>query len=546
LIAWSLVRRAESPDDEPRFAMLETIREFGLEQLESSGEGDRIRRIHAGHMLVVAERAEPELTGPDQAAWLTRLELEHDNLRAALTWLLAHDQPAAVRLAGALWRFWWTRGHLGEGRRWLAAAVATNAGSLAKRAKALYGVGSLAGEQGDYADATTQLQAALATFRQIGDLAGEALTLTDLGFIARDQGDLVRAAEFHAAALALRRAASDRRGVAISLSNLVGLAIVRGEYDRAEADLAEAAETFRVLADQRSLATVMSMRADTAVRRGDVAAAVRHAEEALGLLRPVGDQASIAMLILTLATSLRAQGMVAEATDRFEEALSLFRTLGHQRGSAATLSELAAIAIDGGEIERALALLGQSLDVLGPTGDRYLLVGALEVTARAALACGDPVRSARLLGAARSQREAIGAPRSPSTEAAHEHLFAALRSTLGKTTFAETWDGGASLTLDQALAEARALRSEVATARQESLPIPAASEEPPGAIGSDLTPREREVLRLLVEGRTDREIAAALFVTTKTASNHVSSILSKLGVETRTAAAAQALRLGLA
>ena len=197
--------------------------------------------------LALAERAEPELTGPAQTAWLDRLEAEHDNLRAALGWATAQDAPTAVgvRLAGALWRFWWRRGHFREGRAWLEAALAQGAGSEAERAKALYGAGSLATEQGDNEQATTLLEAALVAARTAGERAVVALALTDLGSIARQQGAYERAIQFHDEALALRRESGDRRGIAVSMGNLGLPLIYQGEYGRAEALMAEAAAEFR-------------------------------------------------------------------------------------------------------------------------------------------------------------------------------------------------------------------------------------------------------------------------------------------------------------
>ena len=126
------------------------MREYALERLEASGEAAAMRQAHAAFYLALAERAEPELTGPEQTHWLDRLEIEHDNLRAALAWAIAaRPGHGLVRLAGALWRFWWMRGHYREGRAWLEAALEQDAGSEAERAKALYGAGSLATEQGD-------------------------------------------------------------------------------------------------------------------------------------------------------------------------------------------------------------------------------------------------------------------------------------------------------------------------------------------------------------------------------------------------------------
>ena len=136
--------------------MLETIREYALERLEESGEAEAVRRAHAEYYLALAERAEPELTGPEQACWLDRLEAEHANLRAALGWAQTQGPASAigVRLVGALWRFWYLRGYLGEGRAAAEAALAAGGGTLAERAKAFYAAGGFAQEQGDYGSAS--------------------------------------------------------------------------------------------------------------------------------------------------------------------------------------------------------------------------------------------------------------------------------------------------------------------------------------------------------------------------------------------------------
>ena len=198
-------RHAATGSAETRFAFLETVREYALERLQASGEAETIRRAHAAFYLSLAEQAESELTGPAQVEWLARLEAEHDNLRAALGWAIERQPPTAIgiRLAGSLWRFWWMHGHYHEGRGWLEALVEQGAGTEAARAKALFGAGSLATEQGDYGRAVMLLEAALAAARTAGDGTVAALALTDLGSISRQQGTYRRATELHGEALAL-------------------------------------------------------------------------------------------------------------------------------------------------------------------------------------------------------------------------------------------------------------------------------------------------------------------------------------------------------
>ena len=125
LVDKSLLRQEEGPDGEPRFVMLETVHEFAREKLQGSGEAEQIKRVHAGYFLTLAEEANQQLKAPDQVEWLERLEVEHDNMRAALSWASERKEAqVALRLGGALWWFWWVRGHYSEGGRWLEEALA--------------------------------------------------------------------------------------------------------------------------------------------------------------------------------------------------------------------------------------------------------------------------------------------------------------------------------------------------------------------------------------------------------------------------------------
>ncbi len=211
----SLLRR-ENGEREPRFGMLETIREFGAEQLATSGEEGAIRRTHAMHFLALAEEAESGLTGPAQATSLDRLEREHENLRAALAWAIGAQEATgeiALRLIAALWRFWWIRGYLGEGRAWVERALARHeAAPVAVRAKALAAAAEVAEAQGDHDQATAWFEAALSLGQAIGDQAGVAQCLNGLGNVARVRVAFDDAAGLHERALARWREVGDRRG----------------------------------------------------------------------------------------------------------------------------------------------------------------------------------------------------------------------------------------------------------------------------------------------------------------------------------------------
>jgi tetratricopeptide (TPR) repeat protein len=243
LTAKSLVRQA-ARGREARFVMLETTREYALEQLQSSGGADSLRARHAQYYLSLAEAAQPEFTGSAQAACLERLEHDHPNFRAALEWALdAHESDTGLALAGALSAFWEARGHLAEGRRWLDAALANgdDARPVLRRV-ALHGAGRIATRQGEYDRAASYLEQALALGRVHAGPADLAATLIALGGLSTYQGDYPRARERYEESLAIRREAGilqDPRSMGILLHNLGTLAATEGDYARARPLLEE-------------------------------------------------------------------------------------------------------------------------------------------------------------------------------------------------------------------------------------------------------------------------------------------------------------------
>src|SRR5262249_51405046 len=247
LIDKSLLREeGTGAGHEPRYTMLETIREFGLEQLAATAEADALRRAHAGYYLALAERAEPELTGPRQAEWLQRLYDERGNLRAALRWARdAGEAEVGLRLAGAIWRYWYTRGYLSEGRTWLEELLALLEELLvlpegasvpaAVRAKALHGAATLASTQNDGARAAVLGAQSLALARESGDRALTASVLNSLGLAALQSGDVERAAPLFVESLALARAVGDPWNIGRTLHSLGQTRYTQGAYVEARA-----------------------------------------------------------------------------------------------------------------------------------------------------------------------------------------------------------------------------------------------------------------------------------------------------------------------
>ncbi len=234
-----------------RYRLLEPVRQYARERVEETGDTESAHYRHAALYVALAEAGEPELTGPRLIEWLERLETEHDNFRVALTWTLQHDNlELGARLAGALWRFWFIRGHLAEGRLWLERALADpSVVSRSARAKALRGAGVLAYAQADYGPAVSSLEESVRLYRELDDKDGLAGTLGNLGVVLSTTGDYKRARAMHEESLALSREIDSPRGIALGVSNLGEVAYYQGDYEAARRYWEEALELGRATRD---------------------------------------------------------------------------------------------------------------------------------------------------------------------------------------------------------------------------------------------------------------------------------------------------------
>ncbi len=310
--------------------MLETIREYAHEQLRASNEIEAAQRIHAAYFLALAEAAEAALIGPQQTEWLRRLEAEHDNLRAVLGWATACDEAeTALRLAGSLWRFWQMHGHVREGRRWLAAALALPAQEApAVRGKALNAAGVLSFQQGDYVASGALHREDLDLRRALGDERGIAQALNNLGVVARNDGDMTAAQSLHEESLAIRRALDDRWGVAQALNNLGVVARMQGDLPRAEALHAESLAIRRELGDERGMVVALIYHGLVARAREDHAAACAWYAEGLTTAWTLGNLPLIAEALEGIAIAITGIGDAERAARLFGAAAALRDSLG--------------------------------------------------------------------------------------------------------------------------------------------------------------------------------------------------------------------------
>jgi predicted ATPase/DNA-binding CsgD family transcriptional regulator len=497
LVDKNLLRRVEQEDGGVRIAMLETIREYALERLQERHEGEAVRRAHAGYYLALAEEAAPELTTAEQMRWLDLLESEHNNLRAALSWSLrSEDVETALRLAGALWRFWYVRGHLSEGMRWLERVLELEGGDPSLKSRVLRGGGELSHSQGDLDRAQELSEVGLALATQLGEEAQTAEALNGLAFVIRRRGEFMRARAMHQEALELYKKMDDGWGVSRSMDLLGRAAAFQGDFEAALPLLEEGLTMWRQVGDREGIAESTALIGMVALGKGDFTTVRTQLREAREIMNELGDPRGVAKMTVVLADAYLNDGDADAARELYDEALTLFR-----------------------DVE-----------------DKWWLSWCLEGVAGVAVSRANPSRATRLFGAASSLRDAIGAPRPPAFRAYCERDLATARRQLDETTFAQTWAEGRAMSLVAAIEYAL----EQSTPPEQVPPVESAPQNPYG-----LSDREVEVLRLVAEGLTDGQVARELHISPRTVGRHLGSIYKKLGVPSRAAAAKMAVKHGL-
>ncbi len=507
LVEKSLVMARGGDPGDARYRLLEPVRQYAWEKLEESDEAEEARRRHAEFFLGLAEETETEMRGPEQAAWLDRLEADHDNLRSALSWALERGGPElGLRLAEAFWWFWEARGYFDEGRRWLEQALAKGSRASSARAKALDGVGHLALELGDVDRAVAAAEEGLKLRTQLELEASVAASLLRLmGITAEIRGDYERATQLSRESLALGREAEDKLTVVWSLINLGRVSSDQGDHERA----------------------------------------TQFYEEGLALCRELGYTTPLPNFLSALACEFMLQGDQERATTVNSEATALVRKQGANLGGHSripgTLERLGWAALLRGDQERAKTWHEENLRLSQKLGNTLIATESLEGLACAIGTKGEAQRAAKLFGAAQALREAVGYQQSPGERAVQEPYLLAARSRLG-----ETWEAalaeGRAMGLEQAIDCALSDEPSITTlsSTHEQTPTSSLPEHPAG-----LTSREVEVLGLVATGMTNAQVAQRLFLSPRTVQRHLNSVFHKLGVSSRTAATRFALEHGL-
>lgn len=455
LVDKSLVVFMESVSSS-RYRLLETVRQYSREKLLlRTGESETTRGRHRDFYLGLTQSLEAKLTGAEQVTALRLLDNELENLRASLEWsLLEPGAQNALRLCGSLSRFWWTRGHLTEGREWCGRALAKkecDEPAPAALAKALNGAGVLAAMQGDYAVARAYWLDSLEMLRDIGDLQAVASALNNLGNIANRQDDYNAARDYYEQSLALRRDIGDRKGISDSLICLGAVAFSQGDYDRAQVLYDQALQIRRDIGDRKGIADALNSLGGIFFTRGELDAVGPIYTESLAIQREIGDPHSIAISLNNIGLLEYNQGNYAAARSHFQDSLELKQQIGDRRGVAISFGDLGNVACAEGKPDAAREYYRDSLVIQTEIGDRSRIAGLLGAFAGLALKENNPARAAKLFGSAEAIREQIGIPVLPNELKAYERDVAALQTILGEADFRSAWEIGRTMTLQQAV-----------------------------------------------------------------------------------------------
>jgi predicted ATPase/class 3 adenylate cyclase/DNA-binding CsgD family transcriptional regulator len=496
LVEKTLLAKAPGDDADPRFVMLETVREFAREKLEEAGEVATVRTAHLQFYRRFGRRALTGLVGPEQLTWLARLDVELDNIRAALDWSLTEQRliPNGQTLAAALTLYWWLGGHLVEGRDWLARLLTADRGQATEaRVIALY--------------ATAQLGVYSRGYRQIHPILEDCVPLC--------------------------RAMQVTYILSPALALLSFIHALNGDAAAARAAVDEAVSTIDAIPDAAFQSQVWFWLGRTAFLLGDDEAAQRAWEVGSAALRRRGDRLMIAGFLGRMADLDYRRGRYADARRGCEESIALLQASGESADIAQSLATLGRVALAEGHLDEAARCFRESLERADEAGSRIEVPWALSGAAALARTIGLSLQAVRLFGAAAALGDTAGFQFGAVYPGEHDDERATLRAELGAEAYERAWSAGLELSHEAVIDDVAAVCAAVADRTGGAHePTPASSARTHG-----LSSREVEVLQLLAAGMSNPEIADALVISRNTVYRHVSNIFTKLNVGNRVEAA---------
>ncbi len=411
LVNKSLVMVEREPDQEARYHLLETVRQYAREKFSESGETETIRDQHLAYFHALAGRAEPEVQGAEQKAWFDQLETEHDNFRAALEWSLegrVERAEVGLRMASSLWWFWFQRGYANEGGEWLERILSASQAVTdpVVRAKAISRLGWLKFDP-------AHMEEGLMLGQTLGPAGWESMATA---FCIMGAGDWYLA-----------------------------------DYAQAKSYEEQGLQLFRKLGNRWGICETLTWLGMALLKQGDLQQATVALQESLALARQAHDTNEIAFSLWQLGNTILAQGNCEQAVAFLEESLALYREIKQQQGVIWLISSLGKAVLQKGDIQQATSYYREALALYWESGNERLIADGLEQLAYAEALHKQPERAARLLGAAEVLRESSGAALFPYQRADYERCQEALRLQLDETSLAVRWAEGRAMTAKQAV-----------------------------------------------------------------------------------------------
>ncbi len=547
LLDKSLLLQVEPAGGEARLQMLMTVREYALECLQASGEAEAIHRAHAAYYLAWVQEVEPHLKGAQQLEWLARLEQEMANVFAALDTAFEQGMHAElVRGVQAFTRFLEMRGAYAQAEIHLKRAqqVARSLQDLPGLTMALCYLGEVAERQGNYLQAETCLREGLALARQAGDRAWISDLLRTLSRVVRRRGDYDLGEAYSQEGLALARQVGDRERICRTLLILGMLVGEKGNYPQAEAHYQEGLALARQIGDREQICEFLTNLGAVSIMAGKNTQGEVYTQEALALARQIGYREAQGVLLGNLAELVGNRGDYAQAETYFQEALALARQMGDRERISIYLGSLGWVAREQGNDAQAEASIQEGVALAREIDHHWALCSLLKER-------GELYLKQQRYEAARGD---FCEMRDLALEGDPEYLglacygLARVEASQGNLSEARR-QGQESLAILEKIGHFKApeVKQWLNTLPEPDLPLsrPPAPPKQARAYPAGLTAREMEVLRLVAQGLTDAQVAEQLVITRRTVNFHLTSIYSKLGVSSRTAATRYAMEQGL-
>lgn len=439
-----------------RYDLHPLLSQFAQEKLALiKQEQAQTQEKHVEYFLELAEQAEPRLIEADQTAWLERLDLEHNNLRAALMWAEEHGRHyLSLKLSGALFRFWSFYGYAAEGRGYLIRALMQPEAERETivRAKALTAAGMLASQGSDSRTAYPLIKESVALSKRLGDKRSVATSLVYLSTVVGGQGDYVYARTLLQEGLAVFEDLEDRWGIAWSLLGLGHVARVLGDYPLARSLFEESLTMRRQLGDRWGIAQSLTHQGGLSLWLGEYSSASRLFREALNIQRELNHKAGTALSLLNLGRAARKQGRFASARLYVENGLEIFREIRDTNGVALSLECLGHLAEDQNDHDLAFSRLVEALLLFGESGRKESTIYTLEGIARVMMAMKKFKQAVRILGGTAVFRQTMKAPLPASDYPQHKIDVASTRAQLPDDTFSTLWAEGQNMSMEEMIA----------------------------------------------------------------------------------------------